>query len=212
MQRRQSRKNRSRNPRNRQKRGRAVLRMSPPEFTPSPTFGHKFRFANGSNNGTFIITRANMLNLMQVAVTAVTTMRPIEAIKLNLVEVWSNPTALGSPPNVCSVEWVGNQGPSVIHSDSSMGVRAAHVRTRPPKDASERWWSMSNFTETDQLFTLVLPADSVVDVSTSIRLVDNESTIAGDIPAGATPGTFYYDYLDGIASGKLAPVSVAVLP
>jgi len=187
-------------------------RLCPPEFVASPTFGHTFRFTNGSNVGSFTITRANMLNLMQVAVTAITTMRPIEAIKLNRVRAWSNPPALGAPPTTTAVEWVGNQGPSVLHSDTSMGVRPACVMTRPPKDASERWWSMSNFNETDQLFTLILPADALVEVSTTIRLVDNESSIAGDIPAGATPGTFYYDYLDGIASGKLTPVSVAVLP
>jgi len=188
------------------------MHLGPPEFVPSPTFGHTFRFTNGSNAGSYTMARSNMLNLMQVAVTAVTTMRPIEAIKLNRIRVWSNPPALGSPPTTVSVEWVGTQGPSVIHSDTSMGVRPACVITRPPKDASERWWSMSNFNETDQLFTLVLPADALIEVSTTIRLVDNESSIAGDIPAGATPGTFYYDYLDGIASGKLTPVSVAVLP
>jgi hypothetical protein len=71
---------------------------------------------------------------------------------------------------------------------------------------------MSGSNEADQLFSLVLPADTVIDVLTSIRLVDNEASTAGEVPAGATPGTLYYDYLDGIASAKLAPVSVSVLP
>jgi hypothetical protein len=188
------------------------MRLAPPEFIPSPAFGHVFRFTNGSNTGVFNITRGNMLNLIQVAVTAITTMRPIEAIKLNGLRLWSNPPALGAAPTTVSVEWDGVQGPSTLHSDTSMGVRPACVLTRPPRDASERWWSMSGNNEADQLFQLVLPADTVIDVLTSIRLVDNEASTPGEVPAGATPGTLYYDYLDGIASAKLAPVSVAVLP
>jgi hypothetical protein len=73
---------------------------------------------------------------------------------------------------------------------------------------------MSGSSEFDVLFTLILPADAIVDITTSIRFVDNEAAVISiDTPVGATPGTIYFDYLDGIASGKLAPVGPTnVLP
>jgi len=71
---------------------------------------------------------------------------------------------------------------------------------------------MSGTDETDPLFTIIAPAESIADVAVTVRLVDNESATAGGSPAGANVGQVYYDYLDGIASGTWAPVSVAILP
>jgi len=71
---------------------------------------------------------------------------------------------------------------------------------------------MSGTDESDPLFTIIAPAESIVDVAVTLRLVDNEVGTAGDAPAGANVGQVYYDYLDGIASGTWAPVSVAILP
>jgi hypothetical protein len=188
--------------------------VRPVDFVPTLSFGHRFRFSNGSNTGNFMITRGNLLNLYLASVTATTAYRIISAIKLKRVQVWCNPPALGSAPMTVAVEWTGENAPSTIHSDSTMGVRAAYVSTRPPIDVSNRWWSISGGSEYDVLFTLILPADAIVDITTSIRTVDNEAAvISTDTPAGATPGTIYFDYLDGIVSGKLAPVGPTnVLP
>jgi hypothetical protein len=184
----------------------------PPPFVPTMSLSHRFRFTNGSNAGTFVITRAQLLNLVSMATTAVTTVRVFQGVRLKQIEIWANPTALGAPPNTLSVEWLGNNGPSTIHSDNSMGVLPAHVRTKPPARSSAQWWTLSNFDETDQLFSLVLPADCVIDVTMELRLVENEAPIAGDIPAGASVGQLYGDYLDGLASGKLSPVGYIPLP
>lgn len=68
--------------------------------------------------------------------------------------------------------------------------------------------------EGETLFSLTLPADAIVDVTVSLKFIENEAAEpCTDTPAGATPGTIYYDYLDGIASGKLTPVGpVNILP
>jgi len=92
-----------------------------------------------------------------------------------------------------------------------MGVLPAHVKSRPPPRSSDQWWSMSGQDETDPLFTISGTIGSTIDVAVSIRYVDNEAATAGGIPASALVGQVYYDYLDGIASGNLVPVGVAVL-
>jgi hypothetical protein len=71
---------------------------------------------------------------------------------------------------------------------------------------------MSGFNENDNMFTMVLPADCVIDVTLDVRVVEMETPTGGESPAGATIGQLYGDYLDGFASAKLAPVGFTVLP
>jgi hypothetical protein len=186
--------------------------LEPPPFRPTMSLSHKFRFTNGANAGTYAISRKNVLNLLLTATSAVTTVRTFSAARLKYVEVWSNPTALGTAPPAVAIEWFGENSPSTVISDTSMGVRPAHVRAKPPPNSSNKWWSMSGFSETDTLFELSLSANCVIDVVMDVRLVEMESPVAGDIPAGAGLGQVYGDYLDGIASGSLAPVGFTVLP
>jgi hypothetical protein len=191
--------------------GRAML-SHPPQFKPTVGFSHKFRFASGTNAGTTAITRAQLLNLIQVATSAVTTVRVFQAVRLKKVEMWTNPPVLGSTPVTCSCEWIGENSPSTVHSDTSMGVQPAHVLSRPPASSSNRWWSLSGQQETDNLIVLIFPADTIIDVSVQVRMVEQENPTAGDVPAGASLGKLYGNYLDGIVSGLLLPIGYTFLP
>lgn len=183
-----------------------------PPFRPTISLKHTFRYANGSNNGAFSITRANLLNQLLVAISAVTTTRLLQAVRLRSVEIWTNPTALGSGPNSTQIEWVGENSPSTIISDTTMGVTPAHIRTTPPQDSSNRWWSISGTSESDVLFTMSLALDSIIDVTVDLRYIDQEGPTAGDVPVGATVGKLYGNYLDGHASAKLTPIGYTALP
>lgn len=187
-------------------------RLQPPPFIPTLKLSHKFRFESGANTGTFSVTRANLLNLVLVATSAITTARLIEAVRLQSVEVWANPVALGAPPNNLFIEWLGENSPSTLIGDTGMGVRPPHVSAFPPSSSSNRWWSISGTSESDVLFILGLPTNSVVDVTVELRMVEMETPTAGEVPAGATLGQVYGDYLDGLASGKLTPVGFTALP
>lgn len=208
---RSKRKRNTKQRRTRSRQGFGALGHIPP-FVPTISLSHKFRFTNGSNSGVYTVTRAQMLNLLLYTPTAVTSVRLIEAIRLTAVEIWSNPAALGSASTSLTLEWLGENGPSTVMSDIAVGVTPAHIRTSPPRDSSCRWWSMSGFQETDDLFTLSLPVNCTIDVSVEMRLVEQESPTAGDIPAGASIGQLYGDYLDGLASAKLAPSGYTALP
>jgi hypothetical protein len=186
--------------------------LMPPPIQITRKFDHTFRFSNGTNSGTFTITRANLLNLLLLTPTATTSTRLFEGVRLRSVEIWSNPSALGSAPTSVSLEWVGENAPSTVIGDTTMGVRPAHVFSSPPALSSCAWWSLSGTLETDPLFTIVVPTNSIIDVQVSVREIDTESPTGADVPAGATVGQVYGDYLDGLTSGKLAPVGYTPLP
>jgi len=187
----------------------------PPEFISTPSVGKTFRFTNATAVVSLPITRNMLLNLMTVATTTTNQARIFDAVKLKRVRCWGEPPALGSAPTSLQVEWLGNQAPSTIHSDTAIGVRPAFVDTRPPLDSSDRWWSISGTNGSEVLFNYTGPAGSIVDVMLSFRLNDDEAAIFGEAgtAAGATIGVMYYNYLDGFASKKLAPVGgVNILP
>jgi len=192
--------------------------LVPPSFTPTLSLPHRFRFVTSSSadGAATPITRKNLLNLVLVATSATTTVRLFEAVRLRKVSIWTNPQigtgSAGATPLVSTqIEWLGENSPSTIVSDTTMGVRPARVVSRPPPSASNRWWCISGFSETDVLFVLQTPGSSVVDVDVDLRLVEAEAPTAGDIPAGATLGQVYGDLLDGIG-GMYSPVGFTQLP
>lgn len=203
--------------RNKRQGGRANA-MAPPEFVPTFSLGHKFRFTSpsGSSFAGLPITRAMLLNLYTMAATTTIQYRVITGIKLNRVRMWGQPTALGSLSTApVIVEWLGLNSPSTIHSDTAIGVRCAYVDTRPPVDASNRWWSISGNNETEVLFKVSGPVGTIIDVDCSIRFADDEAAVQGEngTALGSLAGTVYWNYLDGFASKKLIPTGgVTVLP
>jgi hypothetical protein len=208
----------SRRPARRGTRSRAgAAGMQPPSFTPTIKSAHRFRFNALGGALDVPVTRKNILNLVLVATSDSSTVRLFEGVRLKSVEMWTNPiigvgSDAASPLQTCSIEWLGENSPSTIISDTSMGVRPAHVFSKPPPSASNRWWSMSGPLETDILFSLSAPPSTIIDVVVDLRFVEQEAPTVGDYPTGATLGQVYGDYLDGIITGNFAPVGYTVLP
>jgi len=201
----------------RRRRARASRGVShPPAFVPTLRGKTRLRYLSDAGGGTYPVTRKCLLNLFEMATTAVTSARLFAAVKLHSVEVWAPPNPTGSVPTTVEVQWVGNTAPSTAHSDTSMTVSPAHVRTTPPDYSSDQWWCISGTsTESEILFYVTVPAvASVVDVVVSFRLYGLDDTASGgDAPAGAVAGTLYGNYLDGLSSGHLSPLNnVPVLP
>ncbi len=190
-------------------------RLAPPEFVSTLALGHRFRFTGASGASAKSITRGMLLNLVSMATTTTNQFRILQAVRVKRVQVWSQPVTLGTAATAVVVEWVGNQAPSTIHSDTSVGVMPGYVSSRPPRDSSNRWWSISGSNESETLFKITCPTGSIIDVSLTCRLIDDESATAAENGTGAasTVGTIYWNYLDGFASKAFAPVGgVTVLP
>jgi len=188
----------------------------PPAFVPTISVGHKFRFISAGAFTSVPITRAMLLNLYTMATTTTVQDRLFTAVKLRRIRMYGQPTSLSAAPtNPVIVEWLGSNSPSTLHSDTALGFRPAYVSSVPPVDSSDRWWSISGTSETDVLCKLSGPTGTIVDVDLSLRFADDEAAVAGEsgTAAGSIAGTVYWNYLDGFASKKLAPVGgVTVLP
>jgi hypothetical protein len=185
-----------------------VSALIPPPFVPTLALKHNFRFID-STGGTYTITRASLLNLIVTATSAITTVRLLEAVRLIKIRSWGSPS--GATIETNSIEWLGENSPSTLISDSSMGVRPAHISTCPPPSSSNQWWSMSGSLETDDLFVVITSVGTVLDITVEIRLVESEAPTAGPVPAGATIGKVYGVPLDGLG-GNLIPVGFVTLP
>jgi hypothetical protein len=181
----------------------------PPQFQPTLKINQRLRYLGNTAGASVNITRGNLLGLYVTALTATTTTKLFAAVKLKRVEIWASPaTNAGSSTLTASVEWLGVNAPSTISADSTLGTaRPLHVVAVPPPDSSNRWWSLVGSNESEVLFKLVYPPNAVVDIIISARLFETETPEAGDVPAGATAGTLYENYLDGIASGTLSPLN-----
>lgn len=192
-----------------------ALGGSPPEFVPTISTGHVFRFSAGQAFTSQPVTRGMLLNLYSVAATTTQQYRLLTAIKIKRVRLWGQPVALGSQNSRVACEWVGYNAPSTIHSDTATGVRPSFVDSVPPKDSSNAWWSISGVNDSETLFNVTGPTGTVIDVHLSVRFADNEVSAPAEngTAAAASVGRVYWNYLDGFSSKKLAPEGgVTVLP
>ncbi len=163
------------------------------------------------------VTSVGVLDMLCMADTATTAQRLFSSVRLDSVEVWS-PMASDLVPVTCSVEFQAPSAtsigsPNFLHSDTSMGSdHCAHLRTSPsPSSIASMWQSR---TATNTLFTLVCPANSIVDVHLTLCLQNGEpATAVTGAPVGATVGTVYCRGLDGAAAAStvLPPVSYATV-
>jgi len=160
------------------------------------------------------ISGQNLLNLLVVATSATASFRIWGAVRLKEIEMWSagalGTTGASLPQNLIGVEWFGTTNSymnSVKVTDSSMGIKPAYLRVKPPKESSSDFWisqgGQSDTTTT--LFAINGSIGAVVDVTMLVVLVDDEAASAGPTTTGMTAGTVYWGYLDGRSSGNIQP-------
>lgn len=193
---------------------RRALPNIPYPLLATPALGHNFQYTANAQATELNISRVSLLNQLLVAATAVTAYSVIGAIKIKKIAVWS-PIVSAFTPQAVQIEWNGGlYAPSAIHSATSEGLFPAKLETKPPPMSSPSLWSLQGASNsTEVLFTVTCPANSVIQMSVALRLMDDEPAPTAVVPAGATVGKTYYNYLDGITSGILTPSGgVAVLP
>ncbi len=184
----------------------------PRSLAPDLRLTKTFRFQTTRAVST-AITAQNLLQLMVVATSGITSTRIFQSVRLIKVEVWTI-AALGGTSEVVQVTGVGD-GPTNVVSDMSMGVSPAHVVWRPRPNSLSALWLNAGVREADNLFLLACPGTSVVDVTLEV-IVKNDffaSPGAGPVPAGAATGSIYLCTLDGNGlTGKCTPEDYLLLP
>jgi hypothetical protein len=117
--------------------------------------------------------------------------------------MYVNPAS--ATPGTVSVNWVsGTYSESNLVSATSVGIEPAVVDMPPPRNAAASFWcGTSNFA----LFQLVVPAQTIVELTLDLVLVDREGefiTVIGTV----SDSYFYIKPLDSIlnsSAGVLSP-------
>jgi hypothetical protein len=193
--------------------GRRTAIPHPPPNKPEIRVTKTFRFVAGAARSDQALTFAELLNQLEVATTATTTVRLINAVRLIKLEIWAA-VAQGAAPSLLQITGSGG-GPGSIVSDTQMGVEPAHVVWRPPKTSRAALWGVSAVDDATVLCEYTCPVNAVIDVTMEMVLLSaivGGPATAGSVPVGAAVGALYCDYLDGISLAHVAPEDYPTLP
>ncbi len=184
----------------------------PPQLQATLQIDKVVRFKASAALSDVTIAAANMLNVLAMALTATTSARLPQTVKLRKLEAWAPPSTDGTPV-VLSVEDVaaglGFSNSSRRVEDVTMGQnRPAHIVWKPsPLSLASKWLDLNG----SSIFRLNGPSGTTVDVHLSWVLQDGETPVSAGALVGATAGQLYMRALDASGSGLLVPVSYVTL-
>jgi len=185
--------------------------LQPPQIASNVAFGHTYRFlstsatATGVTVGSLFGAAGTVCNAANSQVVSF-----IGAMRVTRVRMWTPPAAQGSAAT-CSIDWVGavNSSNREVSDTTVSTAMPAHVDSVPPSRSLAEFWSNgSNAAAT--LFTLIAPVGTVIDVTMSLILYDedaNDAQVGISITTG-TLGLVYYLSLDPNATHRYTPVSL----
>lgn len=150
-----------------------------------------------------------------MAVSTTLTSGLAEYIRVRKIEMWGPPASTLIPVTV-ACDWTGSTstagvyGKSVRISDTSIGsTSAAHISTKPPKDAQISQWLSSASTIT--IASLTYPVNTVVDLVFDMIINDSSLVQQQRTVAGAVQGVIYTAALDYASNGYLVPVALPTI-
>jgi len=164
--------------------------MAPPQIKSNIVITHKYRYTASSavsgtsfNAGNLVLSAGSMCTVTNTTVTSL-----FSSVKVDAVEIWSPPASQGSFAT-CAIEWNGSAAQAVAAnleiSDTSVSTaQPAHLRSHPPPQSLAGFWQTPGIAN-NALFVLNCPAGSIVDVTMSLIMNDDEDTaIAGGVATG----------------------------
>jgi hypothetical protein len=188
----------------------SMIPHPPPIKSYGITHDVRVRFQSGSAID-FAVTFQNLLDVINLATSATTATGLFTQVRLNAVELWATPVT-GAPVTVSLIfsgAVAGAAGDLKLHTDTSMGIEAAHVKAQPDRLTQAGQFQPN---EADTAFTLICPTGTVIDVSMSLRnAIIGAATEVQNAPVGATAGVVYYRGLDGVAKSTTTMPVVGAL-
>jgi len=142
----------------------------------------------------------------------------LNAIKVNRIDIYSagGSAAGASSPlttGTITLEWLSTYGPSKFISDTTVGsASVAMISSKSPVNSLASAWSLSGINESDVLFSITCPAQSIIDVYCSVVLMDGTNSRLPSTTASGTVGFVYHTYLDGPRAGAVfQPLGIGFL-
>lgn len=185
--------------------------MAPPQINSNVSLGHVYRFLSSSASattvtvGSLLAACGSTCKAVNTTVTAFTS-----SVKVNRVSIWSPPASQGASAT-CSINWIGGLNSSDKEiSDTTVSVaQPAHISSSPPPRSLAEFWNNGSNAAAN-LFTLIAPIGSIIDVSVSQILFDEDSgdTSVDTAVAAAVFNKVYYLSLDPNATHHYTPISL----
>lgn len=183
-----------------------------PQMRSNILYHHTFRFTSTNAAATAITSKGLLFAAGAVGTVLNTTVSSFHSsVKLHNIKVWTPPPSQGATAT-CSVEFYMGGSSSFSntreYSDTSVSTAVpAFLNCSPPRDSLASFWNLPAAADS-QLFILTAPVGSVIDVSLSMVINDDEGTTQTRAVSTALLGSVYFLSLDNSTGHIYPPVSL----
>jgi len=185
-------------------------------FISTPYITRRIRYLTAALVSGVGITNGNILTTWCMATSATVGYSVIAAARIRKVEMAyvnvsaASPQTLiieGAPQSGAGNPYVGSA--SDLHTVTALGVtEPAVVSWKPRKDSAAGVWLSNNSASVYTLFNLSAPANTLVELTVDIMMIDDEPALLGPALSGAVLGTVYTLSLDHSSGGKIVPIGL----
>jgi hypothetical protein len=195
-----------------EERKKAIARQ-PPSTSQTPCWSINRRWrvnADISRTTPTTITWRNLFDTLIAGNSATTARTVCSEIKLRRVRIWI-PAAAAAPLSSVGYffEWEGTviAGSSIATRSTKLtidcvGSLPGFLETKPPRNSAQSFWHQGTTDSTDNIFTLSIPAGSVIELALTCVMVDEGGVAPQNALVGATAGIIYARGLDGLATAS----------
>lgn len=172
---------------------------------------HTFRFKQVESGSETIKLYADDLAFLMCVGTAANVVKTIwESVLIRNISIWTPVRQIGGTlqdPRATSITWLGEYAPrSEIFATTSQQSSVAYIHSRPPKNSgSGKWQRIGQGSTAEPLVQLVVPDQSVVDITVSFVFDDDTTIAAISLPgfSGLAIGNLYYGAADSYYGTKV---------
>lgn len=178
---------------------------------------HTFRFKQVFSGSETVTLYADDLAFLMSVGTAINVVKTLwESVIIRKISIWTPARQISGTlqdPRDTSITWLGEYAPrSEIFCTTSQQSGVSYIHSNPPKNSgSGKWQRIGQGTQGEPLVKLVVPDQSIVDITVSY-VFDDDSTVAPiSLPgfSGVAVGTLYYAPADSYYGVKaLTPMGL----
>lgn len=177
---------------------------------------HTFRFKQVADASSTVNLYVDDLAFLMAVASGSTTLRTIwESLKINRVSIWTPSRQYSGTlqdPRETSLTWLGDYTPrSEVFGTVNQQTGVCYISAAPPKDSgSGKWQKVGQGANNPLLCKLVVPDQSIVDITVSFVFNDDATPALGTTGyTNLTIGHLYYPCADSyLGSRKLEPMGM----
>lgn len=172
---------------------------------------HTFRFKQVESGSETVSLYADDLAFLMAVGTASNVLKTLwESLLIRKISIWTPVRQIGGTlqdPRATSITWVGEYAPrSEIFATTSQQSGVSYIHSMPPKNSgSGKWQRIGQGSSAEPLVKIVVPDQSVVDITVSYIFDDDPSvnsiSLAGF--SGLVTGNLYYGAADSYFGTKV---------